>query len=228
MKIGIIGAMEEEITLIVNKMSNVEKINIANLVFYSGVINNKNIVIVRSGIGKVNSSMACQILIDKFNISYVINTGVAGALVEELNIGDIVLSTTCIQHDVDVTMFGYKKGEIPRMESSVFKASEKLIEIAKKVNNNLNIFTGRVVSGDQFISSDEKVEQLIKDFNPMCVEMEGASIAQVATLNNIPFLVIRAISDNSKTNSHCDYQKFEKEAAVNSSNLTLDIINNLK
>ncbi len=215
-KIGIIGAMDEEVSRLKEKME-VDKIEKkAGMEFYHGSLAGKDVVIVKSGIGKVNAGICTQILVDDFQVEAVINTGVAGSLRNEINIGDIVLSSDSLQHDMDATGFGYEPGVIPRMEQSVFEGDAKLLQLAKEVNEQVNpeisTFVGRVVSGDQFISDKEKKDYLIKQFEGFCTEMEGAAIAQVCYLNEIPYLVIRAISDKADNSATMDYGEFEAKA----------------
>lgn len=229
--LGIIGAMDEEVARLKEAMSNVAIKTKASMDFYSGEMNGKNVVIVRSGIGKVNAGICAQILIDEYNVDYIINTGIAGGLNPEINIGDIVLSTDTVQHDVDATGFGYKVGVIPRMETSVFVADDKLREFAKKaskkVNPDIEVFEGRVVSGDQFISDKSKKDYLVTEFQGYCAEMEGAAIAQVAYLNDVPFLIIRAISDKADESATVDYPVFEAKAIENTVKLLNEMIDNI-
>ncbi len=222
-KFGIIGAMEEEVEMLKSEMKNVKIIEIAGMTFCEGILWKHPMVVVRSGIGKVNMAICTQILIDIFKVEALINTGVAGGLYKELSIGDIVLSSEAMQHDMDATGFGYQKGEIPRMDTYIFKADENLIKNAKEacetVNSDINCFVGRVVSGDQFIQSSAKKEQLIRDFGGYCAEMEGAAMAQVAFLNNVPFLVIRAISDKADDSAQMSYEQFEQQAIIHTMKL---------
>ncbi len=226
--IGIIGAMEEEVSQIVKKMDNVQPTETAGMIFNKGTLNNKDLVVVRSGIGKVNAAMCTQILATNFNVNYVINTGVAGSLKNEINIGDIVISTDALQHDMDATGFGYEPGIIPRMKTSVFEADKRLIDIAEKACSTavpeIGVFKGRVVSGDQFITDKAVKERLISLFAGYCTEMEGAAIAQAAYLNNIPFLIIRAISDKADDSASMDYGEFERKAIDNSVKLLCEMI----
>ena len=226
--IGIIGAMEEEVEALKKDIQVIKKVQRASMEFLYGVINQKEVVVVKSGIGKVNAGICTQILVDEFNVNYIINTGIAGSLKNEINICDIVVSTDLIQHDVDARGFGYKLGEIPRMNTVEFKADEELINLAvemnKKVNPDINTFSGRVLSGDQFISDGEVKERLINTFDGYCCEMEGAAIAQAAMLNNIPFVVLRAISDKADNSATVDYPEFEKQAIIHSAKLTKAII----
>ncbi len=229
--IGIIGAMDEEVSILKESMEVEKVVNKASMDFYQGKLSNKEVVIVRSGIGKVNAAVCTQILVSEFGVSSVINTGVAGSLRNEINIGDIVLSDDALQHDMDATGFGYEPGIIPRMDVSVFKADERLVNLAKEVNEAVNTdiatFVGRVVSGDQFISDKEKKQYLISQFDGFCTEMEGAAIAQTAYLNNIPYLVIRAISDKADNSAEMDYSEFERKAIEHTVKLVTELVNRM-
>ena len=226
--LGIIGAMEIEVNRIKEQMEDVSVSDKAGMSFFEGKWNGNDVVVVRSGIGKVNAAVCAQILVDTFHADAIINTGIAGSLKNEINIGDIVLSTDAIQHDMDAQGFGYAPGVIPQMEVSDFQADEKLIELAKKccaeVCPDIQVFTGRVVSGDQFISDKKKKEWLSSQFEGLCAEMEGAAIAQAAYLNHVPFLIIRAISDKADDSATMDYPEFEAMAAENSVKLLADIV----
>ena len=226
--LGIIGAMEIEVNRIKEQMEDVSVTDKAGMSFFEGKWNGNDVVVVRSGIGKVNAAVCAQILADTFHADAIINTGIAGSLKNEINIGDIVLSTDAIQHDMDAQGFGYAPGVIPQMEVSDFQADEKLIELAKKccaeVCPDIQVFTGRVVSGDQFISDKKKKEWLSSQFEGLCAEMEGAAIAQAAYLNHVPFLIIRAISDKADDSATMDYPEFEAMAAENSVILLADIV----
>lgn len=225
--LGIIGAMDEEVAKIKEEMTDVTVTTVAGMDFYQGKLGGGDAVVVRSGIGKVNAGMCTQILADRFAITAVINTGIAGSLRNEINIGDIVLSTDTVQHDMDASGFGYKVGQIPRVDTYSFPADENLRKLAlecnKAVNPEIQAFTGRVVSGDQFISDKAKKQWLIENFNGSCTEMEGAAIAQAAYLNGIPYLVIRAISDKADDSAGMDYAVFEEQAIRHSVNLLLEM-----
>lgn len=227
-RIAIIGAMDEEVSRLKEKMEVTKVENKAGMEFFQGTIEGKEAVIVRSGIGKVNAGICTQILVDDFQVDAVVNTGIAGSLKNEINIGDIVLSKDALQHDMDATGFGYEPGVIPRMEQSVFEGSEQLIQIASEVNAQVNpdiaTFVGRVVSGDQFISDNAKKEYLVNQFAGYCTEMEGAAIAQVCYLNQIPFLIIRAISDKADQSATMDYGEFEAKAIEHTVNLVSGIM----
>lgn len=219
-KIGIIGAMEEEVLALRERLKVVDVRSIASLEFYSGMLHGKEVVLVKAGIGKVNAALCTQILIDCFHIDAIINTGVAGALSDELDIGDIVISSDAVQHDLDATGFGYERGIIPRMDESHFKADKRLVHIAEKASEVLsyqtNVFTKRIVSGDQFISDPEKKKELVHVFNGFCTEMEGAAIAHACYLNKIPFVIIRSISDKADDTAEINFSQFTQLAAANS------------
>lgn len=227
-KLGIIGAMDEEVNIIKGKMQDVTVKTVASMDFYHGIFQGKEVVVVRSGIGKVNGAICAQILADLFQVDAIINTGVAGALRNEIEIGDIVLSTDTLQHDMDASGFGYAPGEIPRMETSVFRADVHLLKLAKDVCAEevpgVGVHTGRIVSGDQFISDSKKKAELVKAFDGYCTEMEGAAIAQAAYLNHIPFLVIRAISDKADHSAEMAYSIFEELAIRNTVKLLTGLI----
>ena len=222
--IGIIGAMDEEVAQIVEVMQVERKENKACMTFMAGKLNGKDVVVVRSGIGKVNAAVCTQILVDDFNADYVINTGIAGSLKAEINIGDIVLSTDVLHHDMDATGFGYPKGQIPQMKEFSFQADECLRKIAhdvcEEVNPEIRVFEGRIASGDQFVCDQGVKDNIVKEFSAYAVEMEGAAIGQAAALNGIPFLIIRAISDKADNSANMDYPAFEKLAIEHSVRLT--------
>ena len=225
--LGIIGAMDEEVAKIKERLENVEVQIFGGMDFYKGNFEGKSVVVVRSGIGKVNAAVCAQILADRYQVSGIVNTGIAGSLMAKIDIGDIVLSTDALQHDMDATNFGYPAGQIPRMDVLSFPADPKLLALAKeccgRVNPEIHTYEGRVVSGDQFISDQKKKDWLIETFHGYCTEMEGAAIAQAAYLNGIPFLIIRAISDKADDSANMDYQEFEEQAIAHSVKLVLAI-----
>lgn len=230
-KIGIIGAMELEVEVLKEQMDVKNIVEKASMKFYEGILRGKDVVIVQCGIGKVNAGICVQILADLFHVDAVINTGVAGSLRAEINIGDIVVSTDACEHDMDVTALGYKQGIIPQMKESFFKADRKLveaaIEVCREVNPDINVYEGRVLSGDQFISGEEIKNKLIDLFGGFCTEMEGAAIAHAAFLNEIPYVVIRAISDKADGSAHMDYPEFERAAAAHSAKLVENLVKKL-
>lgn len=230
-KVGIIGAMEVEVETLKKDMtlSKVEKK--AGMEFYDGTLEGMPVVVVRSGICKVNAAVCTQILIDDFKVDGVINTGVGGSLNADINIGDIVISTDVVHHDVNATQFGYPLGQIPQMKVFSFKADEAFAEKAKaacnRVNPDIKVWRGRVCSGDQFVSSQEQKEEIIHNFHGFTTEMEGAGIAQTASINNVPFIIVRAISDKADNSAFLDYATFEKEAAEHSVKLVEALMGDL-
>ena len=229
-KIGIIGAMELEVTTLRSLMEIENTVKKASLTFYEGKLEGKDIVLVQCGIGKVNSALCAQILISEFKVDAVVNTGVAGAIHSSLDVNDIVISTEAIQYDVDATAFGYKKGQIPQMDNSVFTADEKLINAAYESSveqvkdKGFKILKGRVATGDIFISSKELKEELENDFKAYCGEMEGGAIAHACTVNNIPFVIIRAMSDKADGSADVTYEEFVDKAAENSKDIVLRML----
>lgn len=228
---GIIGAMEEEVAKLKSGIIETEEKEKAGMNFLKGKLYGKEVVVVRSGIGKVNAAICTQILIDEYKVGRIINTGVAGALYSTVNVGDIVISSDTLYHDFDVTGFGYEGGVIPRMEISTFTADKELVkkakEICEMVNTDIKCFIGRVISGDQFINDTDKKEWLLDEFNGYCVEMEGCGIAHAAYLNNIPFVIIRAISDKADGSAGIDYDEFEMKAIEHTVKLMTELIKEL-
>ncbi len=224
--IGIVGAMEEEIISLKNEVENFSVENIAGIDFFIGNLFGKKIVLTKCGIGKVNAALCTTILINKFNVSKIVFIGVAGAVNKELKVGNIVISQDLIEHDFDTTIFGEEFGQIPRMKEWRFRADKNLIDLASCVcnKNNLNFVIGRILSGDQFINSSEKVEWFRKQFAGDAVEMEGAALAHVCCLFNIPFVVIRSISDNADNSSHVDFKEFCLLAAENSKKIICGLL----
>ena len=223
--------MELEVEALKEQMDVKNIVEKASMKFYEGTLRGKDVVIVQCGIGKVNAGICVQILADLFQVDAVINTGVAGSLRAEINIGDIVVSTDACEHDMDVTALGYKKGIIPQMKESFFKADRQLveaaIEVCREVNPDINVYEGRVLSGDQFSSGEEIKNKLIDLFDGSCTEMEGAAIAHAAFLNEIPYVVIRAISDKADGSAHMDYPEFERAAAAHSAKLVENLVKRL-
>lgn len=226
--IGIIGAMENEVAELKNSMEIEEMHEIASMSFCRGTLGGKEIVVVRSGIGKVNAAVCAQILADRFGVDMLINTGIAGSLDGDIDIGDMVISTDLVEHDMDTSAFGDPVGQVPQMDIFAFPADKKLVELAKKVNEKVNpdirTWTGRIVSGDQFISSSEKKEYLAETFKAKCTEMEGAAIAHTAYLNHISCVIIRAISDKADNSAEMDYPAFEHKAIRHSVRLVRELL----
>ena len=226
--IGIIGAMEEEVAELKKDMQIEETVEMAGMVFCRGTLGGKDVVIVRSGIGKVNAGICTQILADLFQVDAVINTGIAGSLDARIDIGDMVISTDAVHHDMDATIFGDAIGQVPRMDTRTFPADPHLVELAVKANEKANpqihTFTGRVASGDQFISSGEVKARIVENFQALCTEMEGAGIAHAAYLNKVSYVIIRAISDKADNSATMDYPEFEKQAIAHSVALVKELL----
>lgn len=220
MRIGIIGAMDEEIALYLEAMGQTKQTTKAGITYYEGEMEGKSVVLCKSGVGKVNAAVTTQILIDQFQVDRVIFTGVAGAVHPDLNIGDIVVSTDCIQHDIDVTALGFAPGQIPFTEQWVWKADEKLmqraIEAGKDLDAGIQVVSGRILSGDQFVANREKVQWMYEQFEAHCTEMEGASVGQVCAMNDVPFVVVRSMSDKADGSAHVNFVEFTKLASQRS------------
>ena len=216
--IGIIGAMDVEVSTLKEAADITKTTEIAEMEFCEGTLGDKNVVIVKCGMGKVNAGVCANTLINDFNCTKIINTGVAGSLDAQIDIGDIVVSTDAVQHDFDVEAIGYEKGEIPYTGLYAFPADDALraaaVEAVSESAPDIRVFEGRICSGDQFISTKEQKEKIISNFGGMCCEMEGAAIAQVCYLNSTPYVVIRAISDKPDETEIVDYKTFEAEAAA--------------
>ncbi|MCM1180567.1 MAG: 5'-methylthioadenosine/adenosylhomocysteine nucleosidase [Clostridium sp.] len=229
--LGIIGAMDEEVEKVKEQMQEVTVLSRASMDFYKGTLGGQPVVVVRSGIGKVNAAICAQILVDEYHVDAIINTGIAGSLNPSIDIGDIVLSTDTLEHDMDAVAFGYPVGQIPRMDTLSFEADAKLRALAKsvceKVNPDVKVFEGRIVSGDQFVSDKDKKQWLVENFSGYCTEMEGAAIAHTAYLNKVPFLIIRAISDKADDSASVDYPTFEAKAIEHSVRLMIELCNQL-
>ena len=219
--IGIIFAMEEEKNELLKYLDFKEEKNIYELNFTIGNINKTKCILVESGIGKVNAGRCTQVLIDHFDVDYIFNIGVAGSISKDINICDIVIGEKLVQHDFDITAFNHEKGYIPKVGVYV-ESDKKLIQLAKKLNEP-NVHIGTIASGDIFCTDVDVSKKINKEFNALCVEMEGASIAQVCYLCNIPFLVIRSISDSINGKNKIDYDEF-----LNTSSKTIaSFLNNM-
>ena len=226
--IGIIGAMEEEVASLKEEMDVQEIVEKAGMMFCKGILCGQKVVVVRSGVGKVNAGICAQILVDLFQVDLLINTGIAGSLDARIDIGDMVISTDALQHDMDASVFGDPVGQIPRLDTFSFPADEalarKAIRANEKANPDIHTFTGRIASGDQFISSKEVKDRIVENFHPLCVEMEGAAIAQAAYLNKVSYVIIRAISDKADNSACMDYPTFEKKAIAHSVRLMKELL----
>jgi adenosylhomocysteine/aminodeoxyfutalosine nucleosidase len=230
MRIGIMGAMREEIEPILELVTEIDtEIDYANNKYYKAKYNDYELIIAYSKIGKVNSALTAATMIEKFNIDLLLFSGVAGAINENLKIGDLIIATKLCQHDLDITAFGHPYGYVP--ESKVFvETDEKLNNIAKKVAKKLNIklLDGIIATGDQFIADNEKKEWIRKTFNADALEMEGASVGFVCDALNIPFFILRAISDSADMDAGFDFDKFLEGSAKNSAKFLIEMLEELK
>lgn len=229
-KIGIIVAMQEELEEVLKIMSDIEEKEIYGISFVDGKIEKEKVVVVKSGVGKVNAARTTQILIDKLDVTKVINVGSAGALNPSLNIGDIVIANKLIQHDFDITVFNHKKGYITGVGDYIY-CDENLINKFKKAENKLgdkayNIKTGTIASGDIFCTEINMKNKIYSKFNADCVEMEGAAIAQVCYLDKIPFIVIRSISDSPNGNNAIVFDEFVKLASKRCASILKEFFKN--
>ena len=216
-KYGIIAAMKEEMQEIKKIMQEIEEIKIKELIFFRGKINNNNVILVEAGIGKVNAARVTQLMIDKFEIEKIINVGSAGSANNELKIGDIVIGKRLVQHDFDITAFGHPKGFITNIGQYVESDSELISKmeqtISKLSQNEFKIKIGTIASGDIFCTEPKMKEKIRTKFNADAIEMEGAAIAQVCKLNEIPFIVIRSISDNPDRKNEITFDQFLEKAS---------------
>ena len=216
MMLGIIGAMDVEVALLKEKMENSTVSSWAGMEFCQGILEGIPAVVVQCGVGKINAAMCTQLLIDRFSVTAVVNTGIAGSLDAKLDIGDLVISRDAIHHDFDLRFWGRPIGQVPGLDVTAFPAAESLVRsayaAAEAINPGHNRI-GRVASGDQFICSREQKDKIISDTQAICAEMEGASIAHTAYRNGVPFVIIRAISDKADNSAEMDYPAFEAIAA---------------
>lgn len=229
MNIGIIAAEEDEMMAIKELMQDVSEKDIYNLKFFSGKIYDKDCILVKCGVGKVNSARTTQVLIDNFDVNYVINVGSAGGINPDLEIGDIIVADRLVQYDFDLTGVGdYELGEICDLGKYI-KTDEKLLEIVKNLNlKDVKLRVGTIASADRFLSSPNEAARIRRDFGDSdCVEMEGAAIAQVCFLDNIPFLVIRGISDIANSNNKVDFHEYLKLASKQCAIIVNEIIKNI-
>ena len=229
MKIGIIGAMDVEVTLLKEHLASKGPLSsekICSLEFFSGRVDASEVVVVQCGVGMVNAAVATQILCHHFCVDALINTGVAGSLDASIDIGDLVIATDAVNHVMDVCNLGYAPGQTPGFEQLSFPASQKLAVFAQEAADNLPIacHRGRVASGDRFVHTDEDKAFIRDTFNASCCEMEGAAIAQVAWLMSTPFVILRAISDKADGTDHIDYPTFEAKAARDCAQLVIAML----
>lgn len=207
--IGIIFAMQEELIELKKYLHINNEKKIYDLIFYEATLNNQNIILTESGIGKTNAARTTQILIDYYKPEAIFNIGVAGGIAKNLKVGDIIISTSLVQHDFDITAFNHSKGYIPNIGNNI-PIDNKLLNTTKTIldTNNISYKEGLIASGDIFCTKESMATKINTQFNALCVEMEGASIAQTAYLSKTPCLVIRSISDCPDNNNKVTYEEF--------------------
>ncbi len=227
MRIGIIGAMDEEVQLLREKITDRNEISVAGCDFYSGTIGSLEVVLLKSGIGKTNAAMATAILNERFKPDYVINTGSAGGFHEKLDVGDVVISEEVRHHDVDATIFGYEYGQVPQMPAA-YLPDPYLVEVAEKAAAGLEGITverGLIATGDSFMNDADRVEFVRGKFPDLhAAEMEAASIAQVCRQFGTPFVIIRSLSDIAGKESNISFEQFLEKAARHSASLILKML----
>lgn len=229
-KLGIIGAMAIEVETLKAQMSELKIIQQAGMTFYDGKLEGLDSVVVECGIGKVNAALCVQILCSSFAVTHIVNTGIAGSLCAELDIGDLVISEDAMYHDFDSTAFNYPIGQVPGLPVLQFPADPSLAAMAFSAAQFVHyghVRKGRVASGDQFISDSGRKDTIVTNTGALCTEMEGAAIAHAAWKNGIPFVVIRAISDKADGSAHIDYPTFEAAAAQRCASVTLEMAKQL-
>ena len=217
--IGIIVAEEKELLEVKKLLSIVEEIKIYEKIFYKGLIEGKSVILVKSNVGKVNSARVCQMMIDKFDIKLVINVGTAGSVNNKLDIGDIVVADRLYQYDFDVTPFGRKIGEIENVGEYI-EVNKELLSLF----DGMNVCIGTIASGDKFIVNNEEKFNIKIIFNALCIEMEGASIAQVCKLDNIPFLILRSITDKQDGSSKIEFVEFLESSSKRVASILKDVL----
>ena len=230
-KLGIVGAMQQEVETLLAAMQDVKKTEKAVAVFYEGKLEGLDVVVVQCGVGKVNAAMCTQGLCDCFGVTHLVNTGIAGSLCAELDIADLVVGRDAMYHDFDCVHFGYEMGRVPGMDVVAFPADEKMATLAFSAAEKVNpghTKLGRVASGDLFVAERKAKERIIERTGALCTEMEGAAIAHTAYRNGVPFVVIRAISDKADDSAEMDYPTFEKIAAHRCAAVTMEMARNLK
>ncbi|MGM9549015.1 MAG: 5'-methylthioadenosine/adenosylhomocysteine nucleosidase [Faecousia sp.] len=230
-KLGIIGAMQIEVEILLRQLKNETSCTIAGSTFYEGTLSELPVVIVQCGVGKVNAAICAQILCDCFGVTHLVNTGIAGSLSAELDIGDLVVSRDVMYHDFDCVHFGYPYGRVPGMDVTAFPADDALLAYAFAAAETVNpghTKVGRIASGDQFVADPAVKQKIIDNTRGLCTEMEGAAIAQTAYRNQVPFVILRAISDKADDSAEMDYPTFEKIAAHRCAEVTCILAKYLK
>ena len=215
-KLGIIGAMRQEVETLLGVLENRQTEIRGGCTFYAGKLEGLDVVIVQCGVGKVNAAMCAQTLCDRYEVTHIVNTGIAGSLSAQLDIADMVVSQDAMYHDFDCVHFGYEMGKVPGMDTVAFPADAQLISYAYAAAEEVNpghTKIGRVASGDLFVAEKNAKNAIIEKTNALCTEMEGAAIAHAAYKNGVPFVILRAISDKADDSAEMDYPTFENIAA---------------
>lgn len=230
MKIGIIGAMDVEVKELIESMDNIKKEIISGIVYFEGTLHGKNVVVAKCGVGKVHAAVCAQTMILKYKPDAILNTGVAGSLNSDLDIADLVISDNVVQHDMDTSGLGDPVGLISGVNLINIPCSKSLvekIEQSAKTLERTNVVVGTIASGDQFICNQDRKEYIVKHFDALCAEMEGAAIGHVCFLNNVDFCIIRAISDKADGSAHMDFPTFTLIAAKKSTQLISTFLKSL-
>lgn len=231
MKLGIIGAMTVEVETLVANLEQVSSRSVAGSTYYEGKLADMDAVVVQCGVGKVNAAMCAQILCSVYGVTHIVNTGIAGSLCAELDIGDLVISEDAMYHDFDCVHFGYEMGRVPGMDVVAFPADKLLMSAAFAAAEGINpghCRTGRVASGDLFVAEKSAKNRIIEITGAVCTEMEGAAIAHTAYRNGVPFVIIRAISDKADDSAEMDYPTFEAIAARRCAAVTMELANQMQ
>jgi adenosylhomocysteine nucleosidase len=231
MRIGIIGAMEEEVVLLREQLKELQEKKLAGCEFYQGYLNDQEIVLLKSGIGKVNAAIGTTLMVQMYDPDVILNTGSAGGFHTDLNVGDVVISTEVRHHDVDATIFGYEYGQVPQMPAN-YIPDQRLVQAAVKAGarvEDIQVAQGLIASGDSFMSDHERVEEIRNKFPALyAAEMEAAAIAQTCYQFNVPFVIIRSLSDIAGKDARVSYDQFLKTASKNSAELVQQIVEELK
>lgn len=230
-KYGVIGAMTEEVEMLKNDMAITGTVSLYGLTFYEGMLADRNVVVVYSGIGKVNAAVTTSLLIDRFMCTAVIFTGVAGSLNSDIGIMDVVISEAVVQADFDLQALGYEPGRLAEFDTRDIPADKTLVASAKKAAGNVisaeNVYTGLIATSDRFVSDEELKASLSSDFGALCTEMEGAAIGQTAARAGVPFVIIRTISDNASDKSAGQFDDFMGMAAKHSEEIIINMLGDL-
>lgn len=226
--IGVITAVSPERDAVLAKLKDVHPNTIYGVEFYDGMLQDTRCVVAMSGVGKVNAARSTQLLIDKFGPERIVNLGSAGAIHPQLQIGDVVISTSCIQHDVDLTMFGENKGFFSKTEGFI-PVDQEFVQLCQQamelsVDNQFRVLAGPIATGDQFNDSRQHKEELYKEFGAYCIEMEGAAVAQVCAMCRIPFAIIRSISDTPNEDAVQLYEKFKESASRRCADFLVNLV----